>query len=139
MNKANLQGIQNPIQEIEQKLNEYFNINGFKSQSTFNNDYLEDGDYAYLVEGAFDEINVRVTYLDYKPRKKVVRDILALDDRISGVDVVRQLSNNIFREKESELLDMPIYVEREGELVRTTFFDYVNYSAQNIDFTKCNR
>ena len=143
MQKANLLGnIQSPVEEIEHKLDEYFAVNGFKERGAFGIDGLsgEDEDYGYCIDGTMDDIQVSVVYYNYKPRKKVVREIMALDERISEVKVYRHLRSAQFNDKLWELaFEQPIFVMVDGELMKTTMYEFVHYSARNIDYTRCNR
>jgi len=137
MQNANLEGmIQNPEQEIAQKLDAYFTSNGLKVKAYYDRDSI-DGDYGYEIRGTMDDIRVVVSYNDFKPQKKVLREIMALDERISDVDCTRLLSEDEYKHKECEHCLDPIFVMIDGTLMQTNWFEYVNYMSRNIDFTKC--
>ena len=89
MQTAILEGVQNPVEEITSKLSQYFRSHGFKHEGQFDKFAVSDGDYGIEVSGTIDDIQVCVCYQDYKPRKVVVRELLALDERISNVDAYR--------------------------------------------------
>ena len=135
MTNAAIEGIQNPIQEISSKLTSYFRNHGFKHEGQFDK-FGCDGDFAFEVSGTIDDIQVQVCYQDYKPRKLVVRELLALDERISNVDAYRFLSNENYREELGRIELEPIFVMIDGQLMQTTIFDYVQYGARNIDYTR---
>ena len=135
MTNAAIEGIQNPIQEISSKLISYFRSRGFKQEGQFDK-FGCDGDFAFEVSGTIDDIQVQVVYQDYKPRKLVVRELLALDERISNVDAYRFLSNENYREELGRIELEPIFVMIDGKMMETTIFDYVQYGARNIDYTR---
>lgn len=135
MKQAILEGVQNPVEEITSKLSNYFRSRGFKQEGQFDK-FGCDGDYAFEVSGTIDDIQVSVCYQDYKPRKVVVRELLALDERISNVDAYRFLSNDNFREELGRIELEPIFVMIDGKLMQTTIFDYVQYGSRNIDYTR---
>ena len=136
MTNAAIEGIQNPLQEISSKLTSYFRNHGFKHEGQFDKTCPTDGDFAFELFGTMDDVQVQVVYQDYKPKKAVIRDILALDDRISNVDVYRCLSDANYREELSRISLDPIYVLIDGKLMETNIFDYVQYGARNIDYTR---
>lgn len=136
MTNAAIEGIQNPLQEISSKLTSYFRNHGFKHEGQFDKTAPLDGDFAFELFGTMDDVQVQVVYQDYKPKKAVIRDILALDDRISNVDVYRCLSDANYREELSRIALDPIYVLIDGKLMETNIFDYVQYGARNIDYTR---
>ena len=136
MTNAAIEGIQNPIQEISSKLSNYFRTRGFKQEGQFDK-FGCDGDFAFEVSGTIDDIQVQVVYQDYKPRKLVVRELLALDERISNVDAYRFLSNENYREELGRIELEPIFVMIDGKLMQTTIYEYVQYGARNKDFTRC--
>ena len=136
MTNAAFEGIQNPIQEISSKLSNYFRTRGFKQEGQFDK-FGCDGDFAFEVSGTIDDIQVQVVYQDYKPRKLVVRELLALDERISNVDAYRFLSNENYREELGRIELEPIFVMIDGKLMQTTIYEYVQYGARNKDFTRC--
>ena len=136
MTNAAIEGIQNPLQEISSKLTSYFRNHGFKHEGQFDKTAPLDGDFAFELFGTMDDVQVQVVYEDYKPKKAVIRDILALDDRISNVDVYRCLSDANYREELSRISLDPIYVLIDGKLMETNIFDYVQYGARNIDYTR---
>lgn len=136
MTNAAIEGIQNPLQEISSKLTSYFRNHGFKHEGSFDKTCPTDGDFAFELFGTMDDVQVQVVYEDYKPKKAVIRDILALDDRISNVDVYRCLSDANYREELSRISLDPIYVLIDGKLMETNIFDYVQYGARNIDYTR---
>ena len=136
MPNAAIEGIQNPIQEISSKLSNYFRTRGFKQEGQFDK-FGCDGDFAFEVSGTIDDIQVQVVYQDYKPRKLVVRELLALDERISNVDAYRFLSNENYREELGRIELEPIFVMIDGKLMQTTIYEYVQYGARNKDFTRC--
>jgi hypothetical protein len=136
MTTAAIEGIQNPLQEISSKLTSYFRNHGFKHEGSFDKTCPLDGDFAFELFGTMDDVQVQVVYEDYKPKKAVIRDLLALDDRISNVDVYRCLSDANYREELSRIALDPIYVLIDGKLMETNIFDYVQYGARNIDYTR---
>ena len=136
MPNAAIEGIQNPIQEISSKLSYYYRTRRFKQEGQFDK-FGCDGDFAFEVSGTIDDIQVQVCYQDYKPRKLVVRELLALDERISNVDAYRFLSNENYREELGRIELEPIFVMIDGKLMQTTIYEYVQYGARNKDFTRC--
>ena len=137
MKPVSIEGIQNPIEEISSKIRNYFKSHGMPEEAPFDSFYAPVGSFGMEVTGCIDDIQVQVTYCDYKPRKTVIRDILALDDRISNVDVHRCLSDKNYHEVLSELAaDVPIYVNIDGKLMQTTIYDFVQYEARNRDYTR---
>ena len=137
MQPVSIEGIQNPIEEISSKIRNYFKTHGMPEEAPFDSFYAPVGSFGMEVTGCIDDIQVQVTYCDYKPRKTVIRDILALDDRISNVDVHRCLSDKNYHEVLSELAaDFPIYVNIDGKLMKTTIYDFVQYEARNRDYTR---
>ena len=135
MQTAILEGIQNPVEEITSKLSNYFRTRGFQKEGQFDK-FGCDGDYAFQVSGTIDDIQVSVCYKDYKPRKVVVRELLALDERISNVDAYRFLSNDNYREELCRIELEPIFVMIDGKLMQTTIADYVLYGTRNIDYSR---
>ena len=135
MTNAAIEGIQNPIQEISSKLSNYFRTRGFKQEGQFDK-FGCDGDFAFEVSGTIDDIQVQVCYQDYKPRKLVVRELLALDERISNVDAYRFLSNENYREELGRIELEPIFVMIDGKRMQTTIYEYVQYGARNKAFTR---
>lgn len=135
MQTAILEGVQNPVEEITSKLSNYFRTRGFKQEGQFDK-FGCDGDFAFEVSGTIDDIQVSVCYQDYKPRKVVVRELLALDERISNVDAYRFLSNENYREELGRIELEPIFVMIDGKLMQTNIYDYVQYGARNIDYTR---
>ena len=135
MTNAAIEGIQNPIQEISSKLTSYFRTRGFKQEGQFDK-FGCDGDFAFEVSGTIDDIQVQVVYQDYKPRKLVVRELMALDERISNVDAYRFLSNEKYREELGRIELEPIFVMIDGKLMQTTIYEYVQYGARNKDYTR---
>ena len=137
MKPVSIEGIQNPIEEISSKIRNYFKTHGMPEEAPFDSFYAPVGSFGMEVTGCIDDIQVQVCYCDYKPRKTVIRDILALDDRISNVDVHRCLSDKNYHEVLSELAaDVPIYVNIDGKLMQTTIYDFVQYEARNRDYTR---
>ena len=137
MKPVSIEGIQNPIEEISSKIRNYFKSHGMPEEAPFDSFYAPVGSFGMEVTGCIDDIQVQVSYCDYKPRKTVIRDILALDDRISNVDVHRCLSDKNYHEVLSELAaDFPIYVNIDGQLMKTTIYDFVQYEARNRDYTR---
>ena len=137
MKPVSIEGIQNPTEEISSKIRNYFKSHGMPEEAPFDSFYAPVGSFGMEVTGCIDDIQVQVTYCDYKPRKTVIRDILALDDRISNVDVHRCLSDKNYHEVLSELAaDFPIYVNIDGQLMKTTIYDFVQYEARNRDYTR---
>ena len=136
MTTAAFEGVQNPVEEISSKLSNYFRTRGFKQEGQFDK-FGCDGDFAFEVSGTIDDIQVQVVYQDYKPRKLVVRELLALDERISNVDAYRFLSNENYREELGRIELEPIFVMIDGKLMQTTIYEYVQYGARNKDFTRC--
>ena len=136
MTQAVLQGIaQNPVEEISAKVQQYFKRHGFKEEGQFDKTCPMDGDFAFELFGTMDDVQLQVVYQDYKPKKTVIRDLLALDDRISNVDVYRCLSEQNYRDELSRIALDPIYVMIDGKMIETTIYDYVQYGARNIDYT----
>ena len=135
MQTAILEGIQNPVEEITSKLSNYFRTRGFQQEGQFDK-FGCDGDYAFEVSGTIDDIQVCVCYRDYKPRKVVVRELLALDERISNVDAYRFLSNDNYRDELGRIQLEPIFVMIDGKLMQTTIADYVLYGTRNIDYSR---
>lgn len=135
MQTAILEGVQNPVEEINSKLSNYFRTRGFQQEGAFDK-FGCDGDYAFQVSGTIDDIQVSVCYKDYKPRKVVVRELLALDERISNVDAYRFLSNDNYREELCRIELEPIFVIIDGKLMQTTIADYVLYGTRNIDYSR---
>lgn len=136
MKQVILEGVQNPVEEITSKLYNYFRSRGFKQEGQFDK-FGCDGDYGIEVSGTIDDIQVSVCYCDYKPRKVVVRELLALDERISNVDAYRFLSNDNYREELCRIELDPIFVMIDGKLMQTTISDYVLYGTRNIDYSRC--
>ena len=137
MTQAVLEGIaQNPVAEVTTKVQQYFRTHGFKHEGQFDKVGPIDGDFAFDIYGTMDEIQVQVAYQDYKPKKSVVREIMAIDDRICNVDVYRCLSADNYRDELSRITLQPIYVMIDGKMMETTIFDYVQYGARNIDYTR---
>ena len=137
MTQAVLQGIaQNPVEEISAKVQQYFRSHGFKQEGQFDKVCPCDGDFAFELFGTMDDVQLQVVYQDYKPKKAVIRELLALDDRISNVDVYRCLSEANYREELSRIVMEPVYVMIDGKMMETTIYDYVQYGARNIDYTR---
>ena len=137
MKPVSIEGIQNPIEEISSKIRNYFKTHGVPTEAPFDSFCAPVGSFGMDVTGCIDDVQVQITYCDYKPRKTVIRDILALDDRISNVDVHRCLSDKNYHEVLSELAaDVPIYVNIDGKLMQTTIYDFVQYEARNRDYTR---
>lgn len=137
MKAVQIQGIQNPIEEVSSKIQQYFRNHGFKQECTFDKDGVEDGGFGFEIRGAIDDLQVQLCYCDYKPRKMVVRDILALDQRISNVECYRCLSGENYRRELGEIdVCTPIYVQIDGQLMETTIYDFVLYGARNKDFSR---
>ena len=137
MKPVSIEGIQNPIEEISSKIRNYFKSHSMPEEAPFDSFYAPVGSFGMEVTGCIDDVQVQVSYCDYKPRKTVIRDILALDDRISNVDVHRCLSDKNYHEVLSELAaDVPIYVNIDGKLMQTTIYDFVQYEARNRDYTR---
>lgn len=65
-----------------------------------------------------------------------MRELLALDERISNVDAYRFLSNENYREELGRIELEPIFVMIDGKLMQTTIYEYVQYGARNKDFTR---
>lgn len=135
MKQVILEGVQNPVEEITSKLSNYFRTRGFRQEGQFDK-FSCDGDYGIEVSGTIDDIQVCVCYRDYKPRKVVVRELLALDERISNVDAYRFLSNDNYREELCRIELEPIFVMIDGKMMQTTIADYVLYGTRNIDYTR---
>jgi len=137
MKQITIEGIQNPTEEISAKIRNYFKTHGVPNEAQFDTISTPDNSFGFEVFGCIDDMQVSVSYCDYKPRKKVIRDILALDDRISNVDVYRCLSDKNYHEVLSEItLDTPIYVNIDGKLMQTTIYDFVQYEARNRDYSR---
>lgn len=137
MTNAAIEGIQNPVEEISSKIQQYFRQHGFKQEGQFDPMGPTNGDWSFEIHGAIDDLQVQVCYEDYKPRKIVIRDLLALDPRISNVDVYRCLSSENYRRELCEIdINVPIYVYIDGQLMQTTIYEYVQYGARNKDYTR---
>ena len=137
MKAVHIEGIQNPVEEISSKIQQYFRQHGFKQEGQFDPLGPTNGDWSFEIHGAIDDLQVQVCYEDYKPRKTVIRDLLALDPRISNVDVYRCLSSEKYRRELCEIdYNVPIYVYIDGQLMQTTIYEYVQYGARNKDFTR---
>ena len=137
MTQAVLEGkAQNPVEEISAKVQQYFRSHGFMNEGGFDKTCPVQGDYAFEVFGTIDDVHVQAVYENYKPKKAVIRELLALDDRISNVDVYRCLSNETYREELSRISLDSIYVMIDGKMMETTIYDYVQYVARNIDYTR---
>ena len=137
MKPITIEGIQNPIEEVSSKIRNYFKTHGVPTEAPFDTFGADANCFGLEVSGCIDDIHVQVCYCDYKPRKTVFRDILALDDRISNVDVHRCLSDKNYHEVLSELAaDFPIYVNIAGKLMQTTIYDFVQYEARNRDYSR---
>ena len=135
MKQVLIEGIQNPVEEVTSKIRNYFRSHNFTQEGVFDKDGC-DGDFAFDIRGTIDDIQVSVCYRDYKPRKSVVRELLALDERISNVDAYRFLSSENYREELLRVELDPIFVMIDGKLMQTTIYEYVNYVARNIDYTR---
>ena len=137
MKAVHIEGIQNPVEEISSKIQQYFRQHGFKQEGQFDPMGPTNGDWSFEIHGAIDDLQVQVCYQDYKPRKTVIRDLLALDPRISNVDVFRCLSSENYRRELCEIdITVPIYVYIDGQLMQTTIYEYVQYGARNKDYTR---
>jgi hypothetical protein len=137
MKQITIEGIQNPTEEISAKIRNYFKTHGLPEEAPFDNISVPDKSFGFEVFGCIDDIQVSVCYCDYKPRKTVIRDILALDDRISNVEVYRCLSEQNYSDVLSEItLSTPIYVNIAGKLMQTTIYDFVQYEARNRDYSR---
>ena len=137
MKPITIEGIQNPTEEISTKIRNYFKTHGVPNEAQFDAIYAPDKSFGFEVFGCIDDLHVSVCYCDYKPRKTVIRDILALDNRISNVDVYRCLSEMNYRDVLSEITtDTPIYVNIDGQLMQTTIYDFVQYEARNRDYSR---
>ena len=135
MQTAIIEGIQNPVEEVTSKIRNYFRSHNFTQEGVFDNDGC-DGDFAFDIHGTIDDIQVSGCYRDYKPRKSVIRELLALDERISNVDAYRYLSTERFREELIRVELDPIFVMIDGKLMQTNIYEYVNYGVRNIDYTR---
>lgn len=135
MKQVILEGVQNPVEEITSKLSNYFRSHGFKQEGQFDK-FSCDGDFGIEVSGTIDDIQVCVCYRDYKPRKVVVRELLALDERISNVDAYRYLSDDKYRDELGRIELEPIFVMIDGKLMQTTIADYILYGTRNIDYSR---
>ena len=137
MKPVSIEGIQNPTEEISSKIRNYFKSHGVTHEEPFDSISTSPKSFGFEVFGCIDDLHVSVSYCDYKPRKTVIRDILALDDRISNVDVYRCLSDDNYHEVLSEIMvDVPIYVNVNGQLMQTNIYDFVQYEARNRDYTR---
>ena len=137
MKPITIEGIQNPTEEISAKIRSYFKAHGVKNETQFDNASVPDNSFGFEVFGCIDDLQVSVCYVDYKPRKTVIRDILALDDRISNVEVYRCLSEKNYRDVLSEITtSTSIYVNIDGKLMQTTIYDFVQYEARNRDYSR---
>lgn len=135
MKQVLIEGIQNPVEEVTSKIRNYFRSHNFTQEGVFDKDGC-DGDFAFDIRGTIDDIQVSVCYRDYKPRKSVVRELLALDDRISNVDAYRFLSSENYRDELLRVELDTIFVMIDGKLMQTTIYEYVNYVARSIDYTR---
>ena len=136
MKQVLIEGIQSPIEEVSSKISQYFIGRGFKKQGDGDCVGVSDGDFDFKIEGTIDELQVQVFYQNYKPRKSVIRDIMALDDRISTVSAYRSLSSDKYEEELTRIEIEPIFVMIDGKLMQTTIYEYVNYVARNIDYSR---
>lgn len=135
--KEVLQGIaHNPVEEIYAKVQQYFRSHGLMKEGYFDKVSPCEGDFAIDIYGTIDDIQVQVVYQDYKPKKIVMREIMALDDRICNVDVYRSISDEHYKEELDRITLETIYVMVDGKLMETTLYDYVLYGTRNIDYSR---
>ena len=131
--------IQDANSEIQQKIREYFTANGLTHEGQYGSigpDLCAKDDYAFYVDGRMGSIEVNITYCEFKTKKQVQRDILALDERIDRVNLWRNLSYDEYDNQLSRLSHETIYVMIDGQLMQTTLDEWVNYNTRNIDYTK---
>lgn len=124
--------IYRPVDEISVKISDYFRSHSFKQQGCFDKDGLVDGDFAIDIRGTMDDIQVSVCYFDYKPRQIVMRELLALDERISSVDTYRFLSHEHYQDQMADIELEPIFVMVDGKLTQTTIYEYICYRARHL-------
>ena len=137
MKPVSIEGIQNPTEEVSSKIRAYFKNHGVPNEEPFDSVAVSDKSFGFEVYGCIDDLHVSVSYCDFKPRKTVFRNILALDERISNVDVYRNLSDDNYHAVLSDIMvDVPIYVNINGKLMQTTIYDYVQYEARNKDYSR---
>lgn len=131
--------IQDANSEIQQKIRQYFNANGMTREGHYGSvgpDMGREEDFCMWVDGQVDGIQVNITYCDFKTKKQVQRDILALDDRIERVNLWRNLSEKEWDNGIDRLMMEPMYIMADGQLMRTTLREWVEFSVRNVDFTK---
>ena len=137
MKPITIEGIQNPTEEVSSKIRAYFKKHGVSNEEPFDSIGVSPKSFGFEVYGCIDDLHVSVSYCDFKPRRAVIRDILAMDERISNVDVYRNLSDENYHEVLSEIMvDVPIYVNIDGKLMKTTIYDFVQYEARNRDYSR---
>ena len=135
MKEVFVEGFQNPEKEVIEKVRNYFRSHGFTKECP--TDQLEDGPkFTVDIRGTIDDFEVAVNYNDYKPTKVVIREILALDPRISNVTAERFLSAQHYKDQLNRIEFEPIFVMVDGKLMQTTLYDYVIYGTRNIDYTR---
>lgn len=137
MKPVSIEGIQNPTEEVSSKIRAYFKNHGVPNEEPFDSVGVSSKSFGFEVYGCIDDLHVSVSYCDFKPRRAVIRDILAMDDRISNVDVYRNLSDENYHAVLSDIMvDVPIYVNIDGKLMKTTIYDFVQYEARNKDYSR---
>ncbi len=135
MKEVFVEGFQNPEKEVMEKVQNYFRSHGFTKECP--TDSLEEGaKFTLDIQGTIDDFEVSVTYNDYKPTKVVIREIMALDPRISNVRAERFLSGEHYNEQLHNLEFEPIFVMVDGKLMQTTLYDWIIYGTRNIDYTR---
>lgn len=131
--------IANPIEEVTEKIRNYFLRAGFNHETGDHSEVcnaIENGTFCIEVSGAFDDINVRVSYNDYKSQRAVTRELLAIDDRICNINVTRYLSEENLTSAYNDAALESIYVYIDGQLQRTTFDEYARYTVRNRNYGK---
>ena len=135
MKEVFVEGFQNPEKEVMEKVQNYFRSHGFTKECP--TDSLEGGaKFTLDIQGTIDDFEVSVTYNDYKPTKVVIREIMALDTRISNVRAERYLSAAHYKEQLGNIEFEPIFVMVDGKLMQTTLYDWIIYGTRNIDYTR---
>lgn len=139
-NNVNNLTIQDANAEIQQKIREYFNRYGMTREGQYGtascDGCMAEDDWCMFIDGSCDSFRVDLAYTDFKPKRSVIRDIMALDDRIESVNCWRNLSYEEWDNAMDRVRDETIYVMIDGTLQRTTVADYALYMCRNIDYLK---
>lgn len=135
--EKSFKGVSMPEDEITQKVYDYFATNGFEVEGGLSDGFITNGgDFAIDIRGVIDDFVLFVGYQDFKPKKIVERELLALDERIRTVVLYRHLSDERYREQLREISCDPIYVSIDGVMTETTLYDYTEFLTRNVDYTK---